>query len=700
MCEFISWPILPKQITNDKEFGFKDPGIIPNKYLKGILVDMTLKLKHPITFIEFLNGKYFRTEGDTPKINHKPSCLGKECEDAGCFYYKICSQKFIEKIESLDSIIRKSDCEEISKLFFDNGFSVSENEGINTTAILGFKAYSYICKKNKLLEYAIPIFYQGILLGILFVGNIKNDQSLIKSLKIELGVFYKTLFVEIEEIAKNYAAKKIESVNWALRDDFFLNPLPQGNQRLIRFWKKVENSLKLLLDVFPAEFFIVLAKDSFTAKNGSEILKGVSSEGYNLKHTSIIFNPSKIESYQTLIKPGQLNITSSNCPELANGISATHLDFNPETDILRLFPSHYSPRSSYMIWIRYNKNKWDRIGDIEKKYSHDEIFENAILSFYSLLGSIYSSVLAEISSELFELTIRVIGHELSQNLVVIDAIRQYYIEEGQIFNKSHKLKDINEDLKSQITQIEYIDLNSKSILKKERKIEISEIQPIKDLIYKWTNTYKKFGKKRKVLFVTQDYIHSTKYPSVNTDPMLIDQVVYNVINNALKYCHFGTNIYCDYYKSTDNPSNVVISITDYGKTEPPESRIIYDLFERGENLDGIEGLGIGLGIAKQNLSLIEGSIRHEIKEISKYNIPVLVYYVQNSGSFPKIANFEKYITEFNSLKEDSISRIIAKEGNTFMYKPGYAEIMDTINNPTIEVTFSIEFNFNLKKKEK
>jgi two-component system CheB/CheR fusion protein len=95
---------------------------------------------------------------------------------------------------------------------------------------------------------------------------------------------------------------------------------------------------------------------------------------------------------------------------------------------------------------------------------------------------------------------------------------------------------------------------------------------------------------------------------VHADRNRISQVVINLLTNAIKYSPDADRIDL---KVELQPEQVKLEITDYGIGIPPESQgHIFERFYRvnGENREKVNGLGLGLFIAKDIVDKHEGEI--------------------------------------------------------------------------------------------
>ena len=89
----------------------------------------------------------------------------------------------------------------------------------------------------------------------------------------------------------------------------------------------------------------------------------------------------------------------------------------------------------------------------------------------------------------------------------------------------------------------------------------------------------------------------TDCPYLYGDPVLLERVLYNLIDNATKYCPEGSIILIEAKKRNDK---VIVSVSDNGpglpKNDSPQS--LFDPFRRGQKESKIIGFGLGLAISK------------------------------------------------------------------------------------------------------
>ncbi|MET0867297.1 MAG: sensor histidine kinase KdpD [Pseudorhodoplanes sp.] len=97
-------------------------------------------------------------------------------------------------------------------------------------------------------------------------------------------------------------------------------------------------------------------------------------------------------------------------------------------------------------------------------------------------------------------------------------------------------------------------------------------------------------------------------PMVDLDPVLFEQVLFNLLDNAAKYAPEGSAIKVVSWHDGDS---VRIDVTDEGRgIAPGDSEKIFDKFYRAEKADRVQaGTGLGLAIARGFVEAMKGTIR-------------------------------------------------------------------------------------------
>jgi len=100
---------------------------------------------------------------------------------------------------------------------------------------------------------------------------------------------------------------------------------------------------------------------------------------------------------------------------------------------------------------------------------------------------------------------------------------------------------------------------------------------------------------------------ATDVPMVSVDPVLFEQVLFNLLDNAAKYAGSGTTVFIRTWRDRDS---VVLQILDEGEGIPPDDlEHIFDKFYRVPKADQIRpGTGLGLAISRGFVEAMNGTI--------------------------------------------------------------------------------------------
>jgi hypothetical protein len=747
------WPLIPDHITSrpaiilDEELRRLDGiGIIPNEFLKGLLTVIANYLENPVTVLEFPRDKNLapvRTDTGSIHFNLHPPCKKlREWKNTYCMKFDgIHSELFRGLYEKdMDVNLRKR----IDSLKYTDTiqdmFGVKSNVRIKK---LDNRFYiEYDCLILGYRELVFPIIVEKKVVGVLFMGQLFLEEELEninrrrnhffnwqsdsdsdaffkeverldqewKKNKIFIlsGDAYRnlvgkaikqifnlegTLNTELETQRKNYCTQKVDSYIRCLRTEMNKS-LPKGSQKLKRFWRKIEIVLEKVIDDFPAKHIAFFAQDSYV-KDPPVVLDMVASEGLARKGY-------KNYKYDLRMVPAQLTkeiLTSMESPLLLKGFQ-DRVQLDESQDLIRLFPSPLSTHGIFVIWIRYNNETWPRLLEEKKVRSKsDKIFNQAFISFYTFISSIYASVLTDLANSLLEKTFRVWGHETGQITTGIDAIRKQYLNAKWKHLSIEKVENINRDVEGLLRQLNFLSESVKTLFSEVSKIDKKPFYDFEDLFYKWKSTFG-LETNRKQLKVNIEigykYKSEAVKPPIYGDVLVLEQILYNLINNAIKYCYRGTNIRIDFRRTgVDWQSPYILSVTDFGGIEIEDREKIFELFERGENVKGIEGFGIGLYVAKKMAIAHGGKISVICNKISNYNIPLMESFLTRSASKKGEGQDKNLIDnvqrDYENLKQSGdFNRIIATNQNKPCYIPTRKTVEMFISKATYNVTFEVE----------
>jgi signal transduction histidine kinase/DNA-binding response OmpR family regulator len=100
------------------------------------------------------------------------------------------------------------------------------------------------------------------------------------------------------------------------------------------------------------------------------------------------------------------------------------------------------------------------------------------------------------------------------------------------------------------------------------------------------------------------------------DPEKLEELVGNLLSNALKYTPAGGNVYLSFHNTGHDPESLVITVRDTGIGIPDDKlNFIFDRFYRIESAEKHyeEGSGIGLTLVREYVKLMGGEIKVKSK---------------------------------------------------------------------------------------
>ena len=380
--------------------------------------------------------------------------------------------------------------------------------------------------------------------------------------------------------------------------------------------------------------------------------------------------------------------TSLEVPGLFKGFEAS--DISPQTNFIRTFP--VSPKHIIVTWATYDDEVWNPITrDVES----GQALEREIRSFYTIIASFYSAIVAAKSREMVKATLRIYGHEAGQLIAGIDWIRTIYLGDPNTIKRIEqgKLQDISKDLEDFLKQMSMVFSKANmSIMMPEP--EKSRFLPFKELIFKWKDVYRVEVERKSLQFVIPYPDPDDPYRQhIYADLSLLEQLVYNLVNNAVKYSYRGTKIHLDCRKTgTSRTSPTEIVGTNYGIQMSGESFDPYELYARGQNVQLIDGLGVGLYLVARIAEAHNGNVRHRSTLISNFNVPLIVPYLKSGHPALDKEIRPKLEQELKRLKQlGEYEKIVAlKEDRKLkLSTPSPGELAECIRRKTWRVTFVV-----------
>jgi K+-sensing histidine kinase KdpD len=97
-----------------------------------------------------------------------------------------------------------------------------------------------------------------------------------------------------------------------------------------------------------------------------------------------------------------------------------------------------------------------------------------------------------------------------------------------------------------------------------------------------------------------------KFPSIHADPLRVERILRNLLENAAKYSPPGSQVKVF---ARAEPEHLVIGVSDRGRgLSPGEQAKLFNLFQRLETANGVGGVGLGLLVCRRLVEAHGGKI--------------------------------------------------------------------------------------------
>lgn len=247
---------------------------------------------------------------------------------------------------------------------------------------------------------------------------------------------------------------------------------------------------------------------------------------------------------------------------------------------------------------------------------------------------VFSSIVGYTAESRSENTMILYRHETSQVAAGIDSINSLYLDPDSklrinIYRNKRGRRDIYQNINRFTLLLSSMSQRIKIIqgrheLKKEN---FKPINIIEEIFENWTNAYSSTKEARYLKFdMPEEDPDNDLRPMIVSDKVLLNQIVFNLFGNAVKYAYRGTTIYLDYSRPFEESSEKKITIKDYGiginTKDTEELYKLYYVEDHAKKLSDNSN-GIGLYVVKRVVELLHGNKNHSSNPVSSFVIPYM-----------------------------------------------------------------------------
>jgi len=383
---------------------------------------------------------------------------------------------------------------------------------------------------------------------------------------------------------------------------------------------------------------------------------------------------------------------------------------------LIFLPDHQNKENSLAILIGYEGKER---GSGLHEHRKDGYFHRTLEGFFLLAALKVAELRMSGLEDLRNKQMQYLGHESDQQTGGLDWVRKIYEDTSEPEartaesppNRSRfykdKLTDLCRDIRGYTGQMSFIFEMAKrfGVGDPPPEPELEPFFPYGDVLAKWKDMYR-LESERKKLQIQIPYpvkpsrdakrTEDPQRPEMWADKFLFEQVVYNLVNNAEKYCYRGTKIKMDCtLESLKKGAPHVLTITNYGPYLDPDDNKIFLPFKRSAD-ETTKGLGLGLYVVKMIVKDVHcGNVEVLCTPVSEYNVPLIEPYIERNFDGKEKTLVPELIKEISQLKSKGIyDKVIALEPED-QKKPKYDHpsdeaLRDEITKKTFEVTFRVK----------
>ena len=252
---------------------------------------------------------------------------------------------------------------------------------------------------------------------------------------------------------------------------------------------------------------------------------------------------------------------------------------------------------------------------------------------FSRIRSVVSLCAANLMQERHILTLRMNRHEsLNISTKLSGNMNRYLRQNGLPFVdlEPEKRNNIVNDLNSAVRLISNIAQNigiiTGSVNENSIKRKMKEKVDVPDLLVKWQVMFRDTLEQRNLDI--EVWVNNSLPRVIFTNRELFELLVYNLVDNAVKYAYRGSVIKLEW--CTDNYESC-LKVISYGPRIDPADNP-YELYSRGKNaiagLHAVQGDGIGLYVVKRIEQLL-GLLVHldSDHKVSSYNLPLISWFI-------------------------------------------------------------------------
>lgn len=589
----------------------------------------------------------------------------------------------------------------------------------------------YQCRYSRLYEYFFPVIHSGKVIAVLMHGQRfhckltkeelfrefrgeKRLEASIEQIQLEefdqepmsssreeaifrrISLLEKRIDKEVLQYARERVSREFRKIETRFRNDIRTKIDRTGNITLGEYSEVLNSALQRICEFFNPDGFIrIYTAESLLEEIDKNLIK------FHLIGTSDASNDEPVNRIVTFRGITRDQIDSKQNKELARFAQQT-IELE-ELDTFRIENLLVGGMKN-LIWKSYSAWKINYIKQFD-------LYANSLVSMYHTLLEPYN-ILRNVELQLkLETSMRVSVHEAANIIpVIISALSKEYDFNAQTLERAREgmsRSQINARERVLYDSIQHLLLLDN--LYRSSTLIFKEDNPR----YDWTDLHRAvYG--IETLFSEDAFLNNRQRIVVEMDPELnkfdfltdiasFSHILFNLVDNAVKYGLRGSNIYIRVVVPSDTESflhsghydkidKLQISVVNYGFEIKPDIRNkIFELNFRSEQSLDQEGRGIGLFLVKKLCGMLSYKIENSRSAlVAKCHAPAQYYFLQQHPEGELLNRLSEEIRNAlgQKLPDNTISRIVNIRGN-MDWRIGPREITSLLLQETYENIFTL-----------
>lgn len=692
--------VIPKDFPFDNPYGRIEPVGTKNQYISKILGERIIIRIDPGRLYKNIGCCDIFRECENGKCKFK--CFDLDSRIALFYHPRLEKLHYFRNntvyIEEFERI--KEEFNETLKV--DENGQIDEPINIYTYQVIDQKNkqrytrlyVGYKCKYSGLYEYFFPIYHSGKVIAVLMQGQRNNPelvnypmfapylkdpqkgealkmslQNLRKNTKFWLEPslddrrrdaifdriidFARRINDTVNSISQQYVSREFQSIENEFREN--INRIKRSDIQIVDEYKKIlESTLKKIFYTFNDTGFIRIYsliennQEEKSSVSEFELIGDSNSEANNSEYSLLRFNELPVN--RNVIEEKELIKYLDDSQKKL--ISEDRHTFRLEIPFVH--------KMAHIIWKSYKLEKRNGVYQFQRDY-----YGNTLKLFYHVLLEPYIILKQLAFEELLEKSIRISVHETTQVIPpIIQTLKSYFDYDKELIKTVGSVeyfKKFHFDFAKQIQNERFFremikkigDINNRiellDGLYKRSTLIFKSVDPTLDwedfhrIIYSIQSLFeeKAYLNNRQSIEIHLEQVFSQYY--IYTDKNFISQILFNLVDNAIKYGIRGSKINIrvrmpqiskEFLKhGIVQDEYMQIIVENYGQKIDEKSKSkLFDLYYRSSKDEG-EGLGIGLFLVKRLCHILGyTALCNSSRLIEDIHLPIYYFFIEQKGA--------------------------------------------------------------------